>query len=128
MNLLNTLAGIAGQKLKGPEVQTVQMYAPALYGSIRTLARDMGYARAWSKVAHDSATLPVYEWLLTADMMMQVMGDTPTLWDYREHWDDLVELSDLAVAVFGPALPEGHESRHAFDLIVWGLKAIRGVK
>lgn len=125
MELLNALAGIAGQKLRGPSNDTIRNYGPTLFAGIKELARQMGYARAWSKVSHDPATEPVYEWLLTADMMMTVMGDAPELWDYRENWADLVELSQLAVRVFGPALSEGHEARPAFDLIAGTLKTIR---
>ena len=125
MELLNALAGIAGQTRKVTSDDTIRNYGPTLFAGIKELARQMGYARAWSKVTHDAATEPVYEWLLTADVMMKVMGDAPELWDYRENWADLVELSQLAVRVFGPALTEGHEARFAFCLIDETLKIIR---
>lgn len=125
MELLNALAGIAGQTRKVTSDDTIRNYGPPLFAGIKELARQMGYARAWSKVTHDAATELVYEWLLTADMMMMVMGDAPELWDYRENWSDLVELSQLAVRVFGPALSEGHEARFALDAITNTLKTIR---
>lgn len=129
MNLLNTLAGIAGQTLKGPSMDAMNTHGPTLYAGIRELARQMGYARAWRHVADlHPATGPVYEWLVCTDMLMTILGDEPTAWDFREHGADLVEQGDLAVAVFGPALVDGHEARPALDQIVRALKAIRGAK
>lgn len=107
-----------------PMQHDIETIGPRLLDGIKDLARELGYSRAWGLVRNDTAAAPVYDWLLSAEVLVDVLGEDPRFQHYRAHWHELVSMSHTARRIFTPALDRGHEARPALDIITEALREL----
>ena len=103
-----TLGCPARRRTERPMREDLTAIAPRILDAIKDLGRVLGWSRAWSQVKNDTAAAPVYDWLLTAEILIDVLGEEPRITNYRLHYSELVSMAKAALRVLGGGIVDRH--------------------